>query len=123
MKPLISIIIPCFNTAEYLPQCMESLEKQTIGFDKLQFIFVDDASTDDNKTWNCIVQFEHIHPNEVIAVHLDENRAQGGAKNIGISYAEAEYIGFVDSDDWIEPDMYQKLYELSLIHISEPTRH
>ena len=45
MKPLISIIIPCFNTAEYLPQCMESLEKQTIGFDKLQFIFVDDAST------------------------------------------------------------------------------
>lgn len=111
MKPLISIIIPCFNTAEYLPQCMESLEKQTIGFDKLQFIFVDDASTDDNKTWNCIVQFEHIHPNEVIAVHLDENRAQGGAKNIGISYAEAEYIGFVDSDDWIEPDMYQKLYE------------
>lgn len=111
MKPLISIIIPCFNTAEYLPQCMESLKKQTIGFDKLQFIFVDDASTDDNKTWNCIVQFEHIHPNEVIAVHLDENRAQGGAKNIGISYAEAEYIGFVDSDDWIEPDMYQKLYE------------
>lgn len=80
MKPLISIIIPCFNTAEYLPQCMESLEKQTIGFDKLQFIFVDDASTDDNKTWNCIVQFEHIHPNEVIAVHLDENRAQGGSK-------------------------------------------
>ena len=54
MKPLISIIIPCFNTAEYLPQCMASLEKQTIGFEKLQFIFVDDASTDEGKTWRCI---------------------------------------------------------------------
>ena len=111
MKPLISVIIPCFNTAEYLSQCMESLEKQTIGFEKMQFIFVDDASTDDGKTWNCIIQFEHLHPREVIAVHLDENQAQGGAKNVGISYAEAEYIGFIDSDDWIEPDMYQKLYE------------
>lgn len=111
MEPLISVIIPCFNTAEYLSQCMESLEKQTIGFEKMQFIFVDDASTDDGKTWNCIIQFEHLHPREVIAVHLDENQAQGGAKNVGISYAEAEYIGFIDSDDWIEPDMYQKLYE------------
>lgn len=111
MKPLISVIIPCFNTAEYLSQCMESLEKQTIGFEKMQFIFVDDASTDDGKTWNCIIQFEHTHPREVIAVHLDENQAQGGAKNVGISYAEAEYIGFIDSDDWIEQDMYQKLYE------------
>lgn len=111
MKPLISVIIPCFNTAEYLSQCMESLEKQTIGFEKMQFIFVDDASTDDGKTWNCIIQFEHSHPREVIAVHLDENQAQGGAKNVGISYAEAEYIGFIDSDDWIEQDMYQKLYE------------
>ena len=62
MAPLISVIIPCFNTAEYLSQCMESLEKQTIGFEKMQFIFVDDASTADGKTWNCIIQFEHLHP-------------------------------------------------------------
>lgn len=61
MKPLISIIIPCFNTAEYLPQCMASLEKQTIGFEKLQFIFVDDASTDEGKTWRCICEFEQRH--------------------------------------------------------------
>ena len=66
MKPLISIIIPCFNTAEYLPQCMASLEKQTIGFEKLQFIFVDDASTDEGKTWRCICEFEQRHPKEVV---------------------------------------------------------
>ena len=105
MKPLISIIIPCFNTAEYLPQCMASLEKQTIGFEKLQFIFVDDASTDEGKTWRCICEFEQRHPKEVVAIQLEKNMSQGGAKNVGISYAEAAYIGFVDSDDWIEPEM------------------
>lgn len=110
MKPLISIIIPCFNTAEYLPQCMASLEKQTIGFEKLQFIFVDDASTDEGKTWRCICEFEQRHPKEVVAIQLEKNMSQGGAKNVGISYAEADYIGFVDSDDWIEPEMYEKLY-------------
>ena len=110
MKPLISIIIPCFNTAEYLPQCMASLEKQTIGFEKLQFIFVDDASTDEGKTWRCICEFEQRHPKEVVAIQLEKNMSQGGAKNVGISYAEAAYIGFVDSDDWIEPEMYEKLY-------------
>lgn len=46
MKPLISVIIPCYNTAQYLPQCMLSLEMQTLGFENLQCIFVDDASTD-----------------------------------------------------------------------------
>lgn len=111
MKPLISVIIPCYNTAEYLPQCMESLEKQTIGLDKLQLIFVDDASTDGGATWEQILKFEKKHPNEVIALQLEENLSQGGAKNAGIEYAAGDYIGFVDSDDWLEPKMYQKLYE------------
>ena len=111
MRPLISIIIPCYNTAEYLPQCMKSLEQQTIGLENLQLIFVDDASTDGGETWQCILEFEQKHPLQVIAVSLEQNRAQGGARNVGIEYAAAEYIGFVDSDDWVEPDMYQKLYE------------
>lgn len=99
MKPLISVIIPCYNTAQYLPQCMLSLEMQTLGFENLQCIFVDDASTDNGSTWECIKQFERKHPQEVVAIHLDENLSQGGAKNVGIGYAKADYIGFVDSDD------------------------
>lgn len=111
MKPLISIIVPCYNSAEYLPQCMISLEQQTIGVENLQLIFVDDASTDDGRTWCCILEFEQKHPLQVVAVSLERNRSQGGARNVGLEYAEAEYTGFVDSDDWVEPDMYQKLYE------------
>lgn len=111
MRPLISVIIPCYNTAEYLPQCMQSLERQTIGIDNLQLIFVDDASTDDGKTWQCILNFERKHPDEVVAVGLEQNRCQGGARNEGLKYAAANYVGFIDSDDWIEPDMYRQLYE------------
>ncbi len=111
MRPLISIIIPCYNSGDYLPQCMMSLERQTMGIEKLQLIFVDDASADAGKTWRCISEFEQKHPLQVIAVSLAHNRSQGGARNVGIEYVEAEYIGFVDSDDWVEPDMYQKLYE------------
>lgn len=110
MKPLVSIVLPCFNVAEYLTDCMTSLEQQTIGIENLEIIFVDDASTDDGKTWNKILAFEKKWPNNVVALHLDENRCQGGARNLGISYASAEYIGFVDPDDWIEPDMYAWLY-------------
>lgn len=111
MKPYISVILPCYNVAELLPECMESLEKQTIGIENLELIFVDDASTDDGKTWNCILEFERKYPENVIAIHLDQNRCQGGARNEGLRHASADYIGFVDSDDWIEPQMYERLYE------------
>lgn len=108
--PLISVIIPCFNVACYLPQCMESLERQTIGIDNLEFIFVDDASTDDGATWDRITEFERRYPDSVVAVRLEQNLRQGGAMNVGISCASASYIGFVASDDWIEPEMYETLY-------------
>lgn len=111
MKPFISVIIPCFNVARYLPQCMDSLERQTIGIENLELIFVDDASTDGGETWRCIMEFERRYPESVIAVHLEENRRQGGARNAGLCYANADYIGYVDSDDWIEPQMYEKLYQ------------
>ncbi len=110
MKPLISVIIPCFNVSRYLPQCMESLERQTIGIGNLELIFVDDASTDGGETWRCITEFERRYPDSVIAVHLEKNGRQGGARNAGLCYANADYIGFVDSDDWIEPQMYERLY-------------
>ena len=78
MKPLISIIIPCFNTAEYLPQCMASLEKQTIGFEKLQFIFVDDASTDEGKHGGVFVNLSRDIPKRLLQSSLRKNMSQGG---------------------------------------------
>lgn len=105
----ISVIIPCYNAVKYLPLCMESLEKQTIGLDTLELIFVNDASTDN--TSNVLHQFEQKYPETVLVIDCEENHHQGGARNIGIAHATADYIAFQDDDDVLEPTMLQKLYE------------
>lgn len=106
MKKL-SIIIPCHNTAPFLPRCMDSLAAQTIGIDNLEIILVNDASTDNNATWREILRWEDTYPESIIAINLPENLRQGGARNMGINYAGSDYIGFVDSDDWVEPNMFE----------------
>ncbi|MCM1387195.1 MAG: DUF4422 domain-containing protein [Bacillus sp. (in: Bacteria)] len=114
MNKLISIIIPCYNVEAYIDRCFQSILAQTIGFDKLEIILVDDCSTD--HTWEKLRAIEASYPESVMIIHCDENGHQGTARNIGMEYASAPYIGFVDSDDWIEPDMYEKLYEKITIH-------
>lgn len=106
MKKL-SIVIPCHNTAKFLPRCMNSLATQTIGIDNMEIILVNDASTDNDATWHEILNWESKYPESVIAINLEENIRQGGARNMGMNYATAEYIGFIDSDDWIEPNMFE----------------
>ena len=105
----ISIIIACYNVEKYLMRCFESLEKQTIGMENMELIFVDDASTD--HTWDMIQTIENQYQQNVVAIHCDENGRQGKARNIGMSYATADYIGFVDSDDWVEANMYEILLD------------
>lgn len=109
MDKLISIIIPCYNVEKYIDRCFDSLLHQTIGFEKLEIIMVDDCSTD--HTWDKLTAIEAKYPESVMIIHCDENGRQGRARNIGIQYASAPYVGFVDSDDWVEPDMYEKLYQ------------
>lgn len=108
MDKLISIIIPCYNAEKYIDRCFNSLLNQTIGFGQLEIIFVDDCSTDG--TWKKLTSIEASYPESVMIIHCDENGRQGRARNIGLQYASAPYIGFVDSDDWTQPDMYEKLY-------------
>lgn len=103
----ISIIIPCHNVENYIDRCFESLKAQTIGLDKLQLIFVDDASTDGTR--DKLSQIEAQAPSSVCVILLPQNMRQGGARNVGLEYATGTYIGFVDSDDWVEPDMYECL--------------
>ena len=105
----ISIIIPCYNVEKYIDRCVESLVEQTIGIEKLELIFVDDASTDN--TMEKLTAWEQKYPESILVIHCEENRKQGAARNIGLQYASADYIGYVDSDDYVSADMYEKLYD------------
>lgn len=111
---MISVIIPCYNVENYITECIESLIHQTIGIANLELIFVDDCSSDG--TANILKRYEQIYPESIILINLDKNGKQGAARNIGISYASGEYISFVDSDDYIHPEMYEILMGILMEH-------
>lgn len=108
---LISVVIPCYNSKKYLDKCFGSLLSQTIGFENIEVILVNDASTDN--TLDTLLEIEHKYPDNVMVINLDTNMQQGGARNIGISYATGEYLAFVDSDDWIDPETYAITYKIA----------
>lgn len=103
----LSIIVPVHNMVSggKLEYCLNSLLNQTIQ--EYEIIAVDDASTDDSLQLLKKYEKENSHKLKVYA--LSENHRQGGAKNLGLDMCSGEYIGFVDSDDWIMPDMYERL--------------
>lgn len=105
----LSIIVPVYNMAAdgKLKYCMDSLVWQEL--EDYEIIAVDDCSTDDSLA--ILQDYERRFPDKVHAAHSEVNRRQGGAKNIGLKLAKGEWIGFIDSDDWITPDMYRRLIE------------
>lgn len=110
----VSVVVPCFNATAYLDNCMEHLLCQTIGPDSLEIILVDDASTDSDATWNMIMRYEQQYPETIIAIQLEKNLRQGGARNVGISYASGRYLFFCDADDWIAPHALEHLYTVAM---------
>lgn len=109
---LFTVIIPCYNVSEYLPYCLQSLEQQSIGIHNLQIILIDDASTDQGATTNQLLAFEQKYPENVVVICSEQNKRQGGARNIGLSYAQGDYLAFCDADDYLHPDMLKICYEL-----------
>lgn len=107
----VSVIIPCFNATKYLPKCFMSLVQQTIGIDQIELIFVDDASTDEDATWNMLQEFERAYPESIKILKLEENMRQGGARNVALQYATGEYIAFVDADDFVSENFLLETYE------------
>ena len=97
---LVSVVVPCYNAFMYLEKCIEHLLIQTIGLENIEIILVDDASTDGGATLGIIMQYEQKYPENIIAVSLEENVRQGGARNVGVSYANGQYLIFCDADDW-----------------------
>ncbi len=105
----VSVIIPCYNAEKYIRRCLDSLIGQTIGVDNLEIITVNDASTDG--TLDVLLEYESKYPDSMIVINCEENHKQGAARNLGLTYASADYVGYVDADDWCEPDMYRIMYQ------------
>ena len=103
----LSVIVPVYNMEAdgKLAYCMDSLVNQTIS--DYEIIAVDDASTDGSL--RVLREYEKNYPGKVKVLALQENHRQGGAKNKGLAISSGEFIGFVDSDDWVTPDCYEKL--------------
>lgn len=108
-KGLLSVIVPVYKVEPYLRRCIDSIRNQT--YKNLQIVLVDDGSPDG---CGAICDEYTKLDDRIIAVH-QENEGLSGARNNGLLFAEGEYIAFVDSDDWLHPQMYE-----ILIHLIEP---
>lgn len=106
----VSVIVPCYNAARWLPKCFVSLAGQTMGMDAMELIFIDDASNDGGQTWNMLQEFERAFPESVLIIQLKENMRQGGARNTALQYATGQYLAFVDADDFVTEDFLEKVY-------------
>ena len=100
---LITVIIPVYNTLEYLPRCVESVRAQT--YQNLEILLVDDGSTDGSGELCDRFAAEDAR----IRVLHKKNGGSSSARNLGLSECRGDYVGFVDSDDHVDPDMYETL--------------
>ena len=103
-RPLISVIVPVYNTMEYLPRCVDSLRGQT--YENLEILLVDDGSTDESGA----LCDRYAAEDSRIRVFHKENGGSSSARNLGMAQARGAYFGFVDSDDYVDKEMYALLY-------------
>ena len=109
-KPLISIIVPIYNVEAYLDRCIQSLVNQTLK--KIEIILVDDESPD-----NCPKMCDsYVNQDPRIKVIHKKNGGLGLARNSGLELATGEYVAFVDSDDYVDLEMYENLYNIAKRH-------
>lgn len=113
-KPLLTVIIPVYNTSEYIDRCIESVINQTEQ--NIDIIIINDASTDNS---NAIIQnYAAAYP-RINYINLPSNIGVGNARNIGISNAKTKYIAFIDSDDWVDTTYYENMLECMVINHSD----
>lgn len=105
----ISVIVPVYNTQDYLRECVDSILNQSLS--DIELILVDDGSTDFST--DIIYEYVERYPEKVRAISLD-NGGQGRARNFGIDIAKGEFLSFIDSDDYLEKDALLHLYEAAV---------
>ena len=101
----VSVIVPIYNVSRYLRQCLDSLKAQTLR--ELEVILVNDGSTDDSG--DIAKEYADRYP-ELFSYYEEKNSGLSAARNYGFSLSHGEYIAFVDSDDYVMPDIYRKMY-------------
>lgn len=106
-KDLVSIIIPVYNTGEYLVECIQSCLNQTHS--NIEVIAVDDCSTDP-RTIEILKEFE-LKDSRIKVIWSSENHGQGYCRNVGVDKCTGKYFSFIDSDDYFKPDFVEKMYQ------------
>lgn len=104
-QPKVSVIIPCYNVEKYIDRCLNSLIHQTLK--NIEIICIDDKSTD--FTLKKLLKYAKQDP-RIIVIPQKKNSGAAIARNIGIEHTRGRYIGFVDADDYVDKDFYEKLY-------------
>ena len=103
--PKVSVIVPCYNVEKFVRTCLESLKKQTLH--EIEFIVVNDGSTDKTSE---IIQAVTADDDRFVVLNK-KNSGYGDSVNRGMALATGNYIGIIESDDWVEPEMFEILYE------------
>lgn len=106
--PKVSIIVPFYNVENYIEKCLETLVNQTLK--DIEIILVNDGSKD--RSIDIVNKFLKQYPEKIVYLEK-ENGGLSDARNFGIPHAKGEYIAFLDSDDYVEKDMYENMYELA----------
>ncbi len=109
--PKVSIIVPIYNVDKYLSECLTSLTNQTLK--DIEIICINDGSTDNSLE---VLKNFASKDSRIKVINNQQNEGPSIARNIGMQTATGDYIGFVDSDDWIAPDFYEKLYSAITSH-------
>lgn len=107
MSAQVSLVIPVYNVADYLQQCLESVEKQ--DYEQLQVVIINDGSKD--CSLEICEKYARKHPKTWIVIN-QENAGLSAARNTGLLYATGEYIAFLDSDDWIDSNFISTLVKV-----------
>lgn len=110
--PKVSVIIPVYNTEQWLEECIDSVSKQT--YQDLEIICIDDSSTDGSSD---LLKANALKDNRIKIVTLEKNSGLASVRNIGMDLAKGEYIYFVDSDDSIQMNTIERLYNISTSYL------
>lgn len=105
----VSVIVPIYNTEKFLRKCIESIVNQTLQ--EIEIILINDGSTDNSH--NICLEYAEKYPEKIRYIN-NKNIGCSATRNLGIELAQGEYIAFVDSDDYIEKEMYEEMYTKTL---------